>query len=60
MADNINTFDDLIQLLDSLGLNEHTPTIDFQQLIATGLNAVFAISNSFKTIFKELDVPTVG
>ena len=60
MADNINTFDDLIQLLDSLGLNEHTPTIDFQQLIATGLNSVFAISNSFKTIFKELDVPTVG
>lgn len=60
MADNINTFDDLIQLLDSLGLNEHTPTIDFQQLIATGMNSVFAISNSFKTIFKELDVPTVG
>ena len=60
MADNINTFDDLIQLLDSLGLNEHTPTIDFQQLIATGLNSVFAISNSFKTLFKELDVPTVG
>ena len=60
MADNINTFDDLIQLLDSLGLNEHTPTIDFQQLIAIGLNSVFAISNSFKTIFKELDVPTVG
>ena len=60
LADNINTFDDLIQLLDSLGLNEHTPTIDFQQLIATGMNSVFAISNSFKTIFKELDVPTVG
>ena len=60
MADNINTFDDLIQLLDSLGLNEHTPTIDFQQLMATGLNSVFAISNSFKTLFKELDVPTVG
>lgn len=60
MADNINTFDDLIQLLDSLGLNEHTPTIDFQQLIATGMNSVFAISNSFKTLFKELDVPTVG
>lgn len=60
MADNINTFDDLIQLLDSLGLNEHTPTIDFQQLIATGLNSVFAISNSFKTLFKELDVPTGG
>lgn len=60
MADNINTFDDLIQLLDSLGLNEHTPTIDFQQLIATGMNSVFAISNSFKSIFKELDVPTVG
>lgn len=60
LADNINTFDDLIQLLDSLGLNEHTPTIDFQQLIATGLNSVFAISNSFKSIFKELDVPTVG
>lgn len=60
LADNINTFDDLIQLLDSLGLNEHTPTIDFQQLIATGMNSVFAISNSFKTLFKELDVPTVG
>lgn len=60
LADNINSFDDLIQLLDSLGLNEHTPTIDFQQLIATGLNSVFAISNSFKTLFKELDVPTVG
>lgn len=60
LADNINTFDDLIQLLDSLGLNEHTPTIDFQQLIATSMNSVFAISNSFKTLFKELDVPTVG
>ena len=60
LGDNLNTFDDLIYLLDMLGLNETTPTLPLESILTTGLNSVFAINNSFKTMLREIDVPKLG